>query len=232
MSTVVIHQPEYFPWLGFLDKAQRADVLVLLDHVQFDRSSLQHRARISGSNGPFWLTIPYVHAFPQQIDEVRIVDQRWKKKHFKSIVAAYGRAPGFDAMREAVDRFYTSDYDRLVDVGCASVDMLLDAFGVHPGKVVRSSTLELTATKGDLVLEICRQFRASRYIAGRTGATYLDQESFAKADIAIEVQNFSIPSYRGDKELPEDQRGGLSALDAWAFLGRDARHLIDSQRPD
>jgi hypothetical protein len=95
--TVVIHQPEYFPWLGFLDKARQADVLVLLDSVQFDRSSLQHRAKIVGANGPLWLTMPYVHRFPQRIDEVELAADRWSVKHQKSVQACYGRAPRLQA---------------------------------------------------------------------------------------------------------------------------------------
>ena len=33
---VTIHQPEHLPWLGFLDKADYSDILVLLDDVQRD----------------------------------------------------------------------------------------------------------------------------------------------------------------------------------------------------
>ena len=63
--------------------------------MQFDRSSQQHRAKIIGANGPLWLTIPFVHRFPQRIDEVTFAHARWPAKHWKSIQAAYGRAPGF-----------------------------------------------------------------------------------------------------------------------------------------
>src|SRR5688572_16072809 len=94
---VAIHQPEYFPWLGFLDKARRADVLVFLDSVQFDRSSLQHRAKVAGANGVFWLTIPFIHRHPQRIDELAFADPRWAVKHWKSLQAAYRRAPGWSA---------------------------------------------------------------------------------------------------------------------------------------
>ena len=52
MKTIAIHQPEYFPWLGFLDKSRQVDAFVLLDNVQFDRSSLQHRAKVLGPNDP------------------------------------------------------------------------------------------------------------------------------------------------------------------------------------
>ena len=37
---VAIHQPLYFPWLGYLDRMARSDLFVVLDHVQFERRAL------------------------------------------------------------------------------------------------------------------------------------------------------------------------------------------------
>src|SRR5258706_9633812 len=96
MTTVAIHQPEYFPWLGFLDKAHRADAFVLLDSVQFDRAYLQHRAKVIGANGVQYLTIPFVHRFPQRIDEVAPANDRWRVKHWKTLSACYRRAARWD----------------------------------------------------------------------------------------------------------------------------------------
>ena len=42
---VTIHQPEFLPWLGFFDKASQANVLVLLDDVQFRRGYFHNRNR-------------------------------------------------------------------------------------------------------------------------------------------------------------------------------------------
>ena len=36
-----IHQPQYLPWLGYLDKIDQADLFILLDTVQFARRSWQ-----------------------------------------------------------------------------------------------------------------------------------------------------------------------------------------------
>ncbi len=49
---VTIHQPEHMPWLGFCHKASQADVMVLLDVVQYRTNYFQHRNRIVGPNGP------------------------------------------------------------------------------------------------------------------------------------------------------------------------------------
>ena len=222
---IAIHQPEYFPWLGFVAKARRADVLVLLDHVQFDRSSLQHRAKVAGANGLVWLTIPFVHRFPQRIDEVELADDRWRTKHWKTLTACYGRAPGWPAAAGALEGFFGVARARLVDATVASVELTLDAFAVTARRL-RSSALGVGGERADLVLAICRTLGATTYLSGKTGASYLDGEAFAAAGIALEVVPYAPPDYPRARPLPDDVRG-LSALDAWCQLGAGAPALLE-----
>jgi WbqC-like protein family len=226
MKTVAIHQPEYFPWLGFLDKAMRADVFVLLDHVQFDRSSLQHRAKVLGPNGAFWLTIPFVHKFPQTIDELRFVDDRWPTKHQKSLQQAYGRSAGWKEAAPKIEAFFAKKYDRVVDATIASVALLFEAFGITKPEIVRSSSLGVVSEKAELVHDVCKRVGATRYLSGRTGASYLDGGELASSGIELVVQSFALPEYPRRAVPPEEARG-LSALDAWLVLGDKARSLLE-----
>ena len=40
---VSIHQPSYFPWLGWLHKVNNSDVFIMMDEVQLSDSAYQHR---------------------------------------------------------------------------------------------------------------------------------------------------------------------------------------------
>lgn len=55
---VSIHQPHFLPWLGYLDRMLKADLFVLLDHVQFERQNYQNRVQIKTGQGPQWLVVP------------------------------------------------------------------------------------------------------------------------------------------------------------------------------
>lgn len=38
-----IHQPSYFPWLGWMDKINKCDQFILMDEVQLSDRAYQHR---------------------------------------------------------------------------------------------------------------------------------------------------------------------------------------------
>src|SRR5688500_20123986 len=68
---VVIHQPHFLPWLGYLHRMAQADVFVLLDHVQFERRNYQNRTMIRMNDEARWLTVPVM----QRSEKERIVDK-------------------------------------------------------------------------------------------------------------------------------------------------------------
>jgi hypothetical protein len=60
-------------------------------------------------------------------------------------------------------------------------------------RVVRSSELGVSSSKGQLVLDLVRAVGGSVYISGGPGASYLPQEEFARAGVAVEVQDWRAP---------------------------------------
>src|SRR3954469_24808552 len=96
---VAIHQPSYLPWLGYLDRMARADVFVLLDHVQFERGNFQNRTmiRMNGGGGAAkrWLTVPVVQRSQKERILEKEIDNRlegarsWAPIHFSTLRHAY-----------------------------------------------------------------------------------------------------------------------------------------------
>lgn len=224
MLTVAIHQPEYFPPLGYFRKILLADVFVVLDDVQFKRDSLQQRCKIADGDKTRWLSIPFVHRHPQRIDEVEVVDPGWAVKHMESIRRAYEEAPRWPDAAAMLLPFWEGRGAqlRLLPTTEESVRAVLGALSIST-QIVRSSNVGHEGGKGDLVLDICRRLGATRYLAGRTSAaSYLDREVFEEAGIEIKVVSYVAPHYR--ERQPED--AGLSVLDAIAYLGYRAKDLI------
>jgi len=224
MTVVVIHQPEYLPWLGLIDKVKRADVFVLLDDVQFNRASLQHRAKVAGPRGLEWLTIPFCHRHPQLINEVEIADDGWWSDHAVKLDRIYDHCAGYGGAYRRLARLFVPEFTHVADIATVSMRLLFEVFNVTT-PIVRSSTLKVSGQKSERVLSICQAVGATRYLAGRTSAeTYLDHEVFAQAHIGLDVHHFEVPDYPRPWPLPATQC--LSAVDAWLCVGEGVGGLL------
>ena len=55
---VAIHQPNFFPWLGYFDKISKADSFVFLDDIQFPKKggSWSNRIKLFISGDVRWVT--------------------------------------------------------------------------------------------------------------------------------------------------------------------------------
>ena len=59
---LVAHQPEYFPWLGFIAKAQLADVYYIVDTVQYMKEHWHSRNKIRKKDGWLWINTPVLQS--------------------------------------------------------------------------------------------------------------------------------------------------------------------------
>ena len=94
---VAIHQPNFLPWLGYLDRMIRADLFIVLDHVQFERRNYQNRTRILLDGHGHWLTVPVQQhsqlerIVVKQIDNPPADVERWWAADAAQIGLVWGR---------------------------------------------------------------------------------------------------------------------------------------------
>jgi len=58
MTRVVISQPMYFPWVGFIAQMALADVFIWLDDAQFSKGSFTNRIQVKLPDGRKWMSVP------------------------------------------------------------------------------------------------------------------------------------------------------------------------------
>lgn len=224
---VAIHQPQFMPWLGYLDKIDRADVFVLLDTVQFKKNEWQNRNRIRTPQGWQWLTVPVLHDFGQRLDEVRINQTvNWAAKHVRALEMHYARAAFAPHFLPQLHRIYERPWDRLLDVTMACLRWLLEALEIRTPLRMASEML-LREEPTDRLIDICRAVGATKYLAGAGAQHYMDFARFEAAGIRVEVQEFKHPVY---PQCYEPFVPGLAAVDLLLTCGPEGRHTLRQAR--
>lgn len=220
---VAIHQPQFLPWLGYLDKIDRADLFVLLDSVQFKKNEWQNRNRIRTAQGSQWLTVPVLHNFGQSIKDVRINQTTdWRAKHLRAVEMHYAQAAHREPVMAGLRALYEQSWDRLADLNVAVLRWLLGEFGIKT-PLRLSSDMQLPEEPTKRLIEICRAVGATSYLAGAGSKDYMDFKKFEKAGIAVEVQDFHHPVYR---QCYEPFIPAMSAIDLLLTCGGQSFHSL------
>jgi hypothetical protein len=229
---LVAHQPHFLPWLGYLDRMARADLFVIVDHVQFERRGFQNRTMIRLNDHGRWMTVPVVQrSQKERIEEKRVCNgpeassRAWGPAMYQTIHYAYRAAPFFDRYGPRLKEILHARWDKLSDLNLASLEYLREAFDIRT-PMLRSSDLGPVGARSEMLLNICRLAGADTYMGGMGGSrSYLDTELFGNAGVNVVWHDFEHPRYPqggGRLFIP-----GLSALDLLLNVGgEEGRELI------
>ena len=198
---VAAHQPNFIPWIGYFDKMRKADLFIVVDHVQMERQSYQNRVRIKTGAGERWITVPVIQEsrseriMDKRIDNSRSGRFRWSRKMFLTLKYAYQSAPYFRDYQDGVAEIFETRWERQSELNGRLIEFCREALDIRT-PMVASSTLRITGAKSDMVLNMCREAGATAYLAG-DGASrgYLDVDAFERAGIRVLWQEFEHPRY-------------------------------------
>jgi len=231
---IAILQSNYIPWKGYFDLIDFADEFVLYDTAQFTKNDWRNRNKIKTAQGVTWLTVPVTHHFGQTIQETRITDASWARKHWATIAQTYAKARHFGDYRSRFEALYAeAATETLISrVNHLFLTAICDVLGIHT-RISWSSDYELVEGKTKRLVELCRQLDGEEYISGPAAKDYIQDELFAAAGIKLTYIDYSgYPEYR---QLHGPFEHGVSVIDLILNEGPDAPRYMKSfsgLRPD
>lgn len=198
MKTVVIHQPDFLPYLGFFHRLLHADLFILLDHVQFVTNgsrSWTHRDKIKTANGERWLTVGVKKAsLETPINEVLVASTNWREQSLNLLRENYRNAPYSSALFPRVAELYATPCERLVEFNVASIKMLMEWFGIDV-PMIYSSDMQPQGKKNALLVDLLKKVGADQYLSGVGAKGYYEPGPFLKAGVDVLWQDFRHPLY-------------------------------------
>lgn len=217
-----IHQPNFFPWLGYFDKIARSDIFVFLDQVDYEKSghSMQcytNRVAILKNGESFWVHCPVIREHgAQAICSVKINDKlEWRNKLKNTINECYRAANYFNEMKEFVYALldykvsYLSEYNMHI---IREISKLLEL----DTKFVKQSMFQTTEHSTALLIELVKAVQCDYYLYGGGGKKYQNDELFAAQGIGLIEQGYQSHPYQ---QITTKFVPGLSILDVLFYCG-------------
>lgn len=226
---IAIVQSNYIPWKGYFDLIQSVDEFVLFDDVQYTRRDWRNRNRIKTAHGLAWLTIPVqtTGQYLSLIKDIEISDDGWAGKHWKTIVASYGKAPHFQWFAERFEPLYASCPERqLSRINRRWLEAACDALGIRT-RLTWAMDYSVADGKTERLVSICQQAGADTYISGPSARDYIDDGVFRAAGISLEY--FDYAGYPPYPQLHGPFEHHVSIVDLLCHMGPESPHFLRRQ---
>ncbi|MFK7746402.1 MAG: WbqC family protein [Roseobacter sp.] len=215
MTTVVISQPMYFPWPGFIAQLALADVVIWLDDTQFSRGSFTNRVQIRAGKTHSWLTVPLGKGSGRtKINDLTPSAPDYLDQHASQIEKAFEGTPGLDSVRACVD--HVRGIEKLSDALIASSEVLAAAVGISWQDRHLSSALNIHSKGSQRIFDLVKAVGGTRYITGHGARNYLDHDAFDAAGVAVEYMDYAVLPWRPNDP---DFTPYVTALDLLAHAG-------------
>ncbi|MFH1161101.1 MAG: WbqC family protein [bacterium] len=183
---MTIHQPEHFPYLGFFQKMKTADLFIVLDNVQYKKNNWVNRNWFvdENNNKSFFTVTVESKAYHKSINEVLVSpDPVWKRKLLTKLSSHYKY--DFSSIYEG---------EKLVDINMKGLEFCREKLDISVPMIMASS-LPVTGTKSDLILNLLKEVNAIKYISGSFGKEYLELDAFNDNHIEVEFFNPDVKNY-------------------------------------
>jgi hypothetical protein len=228
---VTIHQPNYLPYLGYFDKMAKADVLIIYDTAEFVKEMFYHRNKIKTKQGPLWLTVPvkYKSSERPSIQRLQIDNARnWQKKHWASIQQSYAKAPYYKEVFELLESVYNKEWLSVGELGTKLIKVIAEYLGIKTKVVLASDyPIDVNLSAENKLLAYVKAVGGNVYLSGKTGETYLNEQSFNDTGIELRFQYYTHPNY---VQMHGEFVKNLCILDLLFNHGSESKKILINDR--
>lgn len=219
---VAIHQPNFFPWLGYFEKIARSNVFIFLDQVQFPKTggTWCNRVKLLLSGQAHWMTAPVDRSFDgvKAIHEITFLNHvPWREKMLKSLSLNYAKAACYEEAMDFLRPLILNPENRVAQYNIDTVSAIADALGIGPGKFRYASRMQSKGNATELLVELTKEAGGQIYMCGGGASGYQEDKLFEISGLDLLYQNFEHPVY--PQFSGQSFVAGLSIIDALMHLG-------------
>lgn len=210
-----IHQPNFFPWLGYFDKIKRCDKFVVLDDVQYQKKggTWSNRVAINIQGQSKWITAPINRPNGLwNINETTFQKTNWRDKIIKTLQANYSKAPFFKENKDFIFQLVNFEENNLSKYNLHTIVEVCKYLDINiEDKLVLSSDYNFQSSSNELLIDLTKATGCDTYMAGGGASEYQNIELFDREKLNFMHLNFEHPIY--EQFNTKDFIKGLSIID-------------------
>lgn len=221
-KVVAIHQPNFFPWLGYFDKINRSDAFIFLDHVQFSKKggTWTNRVKLAVNGKSQWITASIVrnyHGF-LSINQMQFQPKNpWREKMLKTIIHNYKKAPYYQETSGFFELLILNTESNISNYNTQAVIAISQQLGIPVNRFHWSSQMFHSDSSNELLISLTKEVGGTMYMCGGGADGYQNEQLFKDQGIVLQHQNFTHPQY---KQIGiSDFISGLSIIDVVMNIG-------------
>ena len=208
---ISIHQPNFFPWVGYFEKINKSDIFLFLDDT-FVTNNLDFLNRsyfINNGNKKFFSVSIKRNFSIKKISELELDNNYpWKMKFLNYLNENYKKKIFFDDVMYIVKDILSFESNLIIDFNINAIKRLIKILKLNV-KIEFASNFNLKTSSSQKILDLIKLNGCNEYICGLGGKNYLKQEEFLKNKIKIIFNKSEINYNQGNTSFIS----GLSILD-------------------
>ena len=220
---IAIMQPYVFPYLGYFQLINEADLFVFYDDVNFIKRGWVNRNRILLNKQEHLITIPCLQASQNKLINEVAVDfaSPELKKVFKTIQQAYQKSPNYAAVIPWVESIFFKE-QTISQFAISFVEETYNYLGVEKAFKIssRGNYNNQHLVKADRLIDICKKEGITNYVNAIGGMEIYTKEYFSSHGVDLQFLKPTISPYHqgmGEQFVP-----GLSILDVLMYESKDS----------
>lgn len=218
MTVVAIHQPNYFPWLGYFSKMLQADVFIFLDDAQYTKNSYINRVQVLCNGLAKWLTIPVRVPLGTAIRDAA-PSAEWVEAHLDRLSNYYQMSANHGATLGALREMFSAakSSGNIADINMRLIRQTAERLGIKVDFQLASELDCGDKRADDRLVKLVRTIDpAGVYLSGAGASSYQNPAKFTAAGLDLRMTKFRHPIYsQGEQSFVP----GLSFIDAVFWHG-------------
>jgi len=218
---VGIHQPNFMPWLGYFYKIYQSDIFIFLDDVQIQKTGASYTNRVSINNvgRSQYITMPIKKEKDKlNINQVKYIDEKWKKKAIGTLQASYGKSPFFKENKDLIFELINYKADNIAEYNINFIRNISNKLAFKT-KFTKSSDFSITTTSTQRLIDLIKKVDGNIYLSGSGGDNYQEHKMYEKENIQLTYNK--MPKFEYPQVKTNEFIGGLSIVDAIFNIGFD-----------